>query len=380
MGMIAFFPWVTLETQENHGAFRLLPYQRGRSPAGPDTTLQRTIDAVLLPYCTRPGSPIRGAVILTHEGRPDYTSDLTEDDIADYFVFADSLAFCALAARTFFDTSYVNRDCYRPVIQAFRADSRSVAVESRRRDGSTINLHPAGTFTELKPYHVTITAVKLDQALLQGLLMARATRAWDRYYEAIANFDLANTDSPQVPVHTEAVLLIGALQRVLNCHSSDVNELCERFHDLFKPSTLRSPDTCGSSSPDPGVTARFQRGPSVGDGWLRDFCALRGNLAHGRLTPVYPSIWNVHEHLLLSAFLFPLVVKLMLEREGLYALSETDRVDIDLFEELACVRHFDQEHGSGTTAPWRRIRSPLRMAIRTLRLGLGGPSGTDGAA
>jgi len=370
MGMLAFFPWITLETQLNHGEFRLLPFERGRSPAGPDTPLQRTIDEVLLSYCSRPDHPVRAAVILTHEGRPDFTADLTAEDIASYFVFGDSFAFSALAARTFFDTGYANTDCYRLVIQAFRAESRSVAVESRRRDGSTVSLHPAGSFTESRPHHVSITATKVDQHLLLGLLNARARGDWDRYYEAIANFNLANTDSQQIPIHTEAVLLIGALQRALNCRSSDVNELCERLHDLFKPSAPKSPTTCRATSPDPGVMAKFQRGPSVTDGWIRDFCALRGNLAHGRLTPVYPSIWNVHEHLLLGAFLFPLVVKLVLAREGLYSLTETDRVDIDLFEELACVRHFDRDYTPGATAPWREIRNPLRMAIRTLRLDL----------
>jgi len=216
-----------------------------------------------------------------------------------------------------------------------------------------------------RPPHVSGGAPEVDDGLLRALLTARASAEWDRWYEAIVSFNLANTDHPKMSATIEAVLVVGALQRLLNCRGSDVNELCERFNQLFRPTERKTVASCGVSSPDPGVTERFRRAESVSDGWLRDFYALRGNLAHGMTTPRYPSVWNVHEHLLLSAFLFPRLVKLALAEGLIYALTGTDEADIDLFEELACERHLVEGNSPEEHRwPWTRIRSPMRIALK----------------
>jgi hypothetical protein len=69
--------------------------------------------------------------------------------------------------------------------------------------------------------------------------------------------------------------------------------------------------------------------------WVRDLYRLRGDLAHGKVSPRFPSIWKTDEHLLLAAFVFPLLVKSLLSAAGAYTLTEGDEVSIDAFERLA---------------------------------------------
>lgn len=345
------------------GEFSLLPYRRAKRPARDDAHLQAQIDAVLAPYISATGRPVQDAVIV-RLANCEITADLTEDDAVPLFVFAELLAFSGLSDREFFGSRYCNRDSFRIVIQGFRPESHTVVIVSRRRDGATHNIMSAGTYQVPIPPHASRYRVDERQLpLLKALLEARENRSWGQYHEAISSFNLANTDTPDITQTTEAILMIGALQRLLECRSGSANQLAERFYTAFQPTETVSPSNCQRESAEPQITAAFRRRTAVREAWIHDFYALRGQFAHGTLEPRYPSIWTVHEHLLLGALAFPLLVKLLLSRDGLYQLSDEDRMYVDAFEPLACAHHFDQteDFPDRSQFAWAKIMSRAKI-------------------
>jgi hypothetical protein len=60
------------------------------------------------------------------------------------------------------------------------------------------------------------------------------------------------------------------------------------------------------------------------DAWVQDFCNSRNAAAHGVSSDAMSSVWSTQNHLLFSAWLFPLMVKKVLANAGLYQLSDED--------------------------------------------------------
>lgn len=91
--------------------------------------------------------------------------------------------------------------------------------------------------------------------------------------------------------------------------------------------------------------------------WVRDLFRLRGNLAHGKIESRYRPVWSLREHLLLGSFVYPLVLKLELQKSGLYVICEEDQGLLDLFEALACEELFApmSNPNDPNSYPWRQV-------------------------
>ncbi len=74
------------------------------------------------------------------------------------------------------------------------------------------------------------------------------------------------------------------------------------------------------------------------ESWAREFYRYRGNYAHGQLRPYGKAQWPREQHLLCGAIAFPLLLKILLQREGVYRLTKRDAAQADalarLLEEL----------------------------------------------
>ena len=92
---------------------------------------------------------------------------------------------------------------------------------------------------------------------------------------------------------------------------------------------------------------------------MRDFYRLRNDYAHGKRISGRPRIWIPQEHLLLGAYSFPLLVKILLEDEY-YRLSEDDIDDIELFEQLVEANILKKPKKSEQWE-WNKIRSDYKF-------------------
>jgi hypothetical protein len=179
---------------------------------------------------------------------------------------------------------------------------------------------------------------------------ARIQPWWDQFFEAIFWFNRANTDSDSVIPQIEAVETIGAFERLLGLHNGSEKELRRELSSCFIPTKEMLRENSERSK-------RFESCRTVRQAWITDFFRLRGDHSHGRRKARYISAWSLKEHLLLGAFLFPLLTKVKLSKAGLYTLSRRDRAGLDAFEVLASADLFERQMEDATSQdyPWNRI-------------------------
>lgn len=354
MSMLSFFPWYQIEEPMDLGLFELLPYERALKPVGIGHEIQETIDVVLKPYYHSHQLQVSHGMLMKLKDKG-LIDDLNENERSDAFSFSEIVSLAGLCSREYFDLTYCNSHNFTFIIQSFRGTSGGVAVTSRRRDGSTSGYVAPGTFKEIQPHHVSSSMVtNLDSTLFNSLVVFSNHENGERLVEASFGFNRANTDSPTVPDASEAVLMVGAFERILGVDNGREDLLAEKFCDKFSP---HSPMPIEANPRIPRNT--FTNSNSVREIWIRDFFRVRGNLAHGRRRSEYRSIWSVREHLLLAAYAFPLLVKTLMVQTGCYAFSPQDSFDIDVFERLTSVELLKApiDQNGSHDFHWNRVRN-----------------------
>lgn len=363
MGTIAFFPWMHLRERAHTSAFDLLRYRRGLEPLGQDSS-QAQLDTLLEPYREAPGGRLGKATLLQLHGKS-LLEDLSDDEIELVLRFGELVAFAGLAARRFFDqTGYSNRDNFRLIVQRFVDPGSGMLVISRRRDGSNWTAVTKSAMMVVKPHHVaTAPWQSIDEPLLESLLQCTTHSIWRELEEGIVGFNAASTDSPDVREESEAVAIVGALERAFGLRGGDENELASAFIGGISPNESIKPDDCARVTTSPR-RERFEKYSSLREVWVRDFYRLRGDHAHGKLAPHYTPMWGLREHLLIASLVFPLVVKSRLVGENVYEWSDSDRSQINALEGLLCQDHFQERKGDGSlVSPWSKTLEKEHMKV-----------------
>ena len=329
MPQLAFFPWIELACDIDAGDYSLRRFERRRRP-GPDAESQATIDAVLAPYRDLRDESIRTAVILAAHDR-DLTEHPSDKDRADLFLFAELFAFTALAAREFFSYEYYNRDDLRLVIQAFEDPRDGAFMEMRRRDGVHRSRVTGDHYKVQVPAHVSPVGkvIKPDCALLEALLRSRSCEEWSGLYRGIVLFNQANTDAPDMSMDAELVLTYAAMEQILGVSGSDDRRFHAKFAEAWNPSREVPQGEWRVLPTDKPWTKNSLRAC-----WAFDLHVCRGHLAHGNDEGALPSRWTVRQHLLLTSFTVPRLVKRVLSRMGLYEPTDADEGDINALEPL----------------------------------------------
>lgn len=351
--VIAFFPWVHIDEPLIVGRLRLLPYARGRLPGDGPKVAQKDIDAVLRAYAVRKNQVVQKATLL-ELGTWRLGQDASRR-VDPLFTARELIAFSALAERQLFGQfSYCNFDTYALTIQRYHAGSAGAfSFFTRRRDGGTNQLWDTKEFTFLKPLHVEFDAkIKIDRSLVAALL--KADNADKLPLEAIIEFNRANTDSQDVPSHTEVVMTKSALEFLFGIGEKR-DELVRALNAVIP---LRNPPWPNGPLRKKWQT-KFPKAARPLEAWGREFCDLRGGAAHGQRRGGDRFIWSERAHLAFASILFPLLVKQRLAGDGFMELQERDAVHLELIEAYLMHNPFiarrrkrpPREH------PWRRIYS-----------------------
>jgi len=192
----------------------------------------------------------------------------------------------------------------------------------------------------------------IDVPFLRALYAAQGQPWWDHAFEAISAFSRANTDNQSVLPQSEATQMIGAFERLFGLAGGDEKALRKSLSTRFVPVPELPFTSC-----ERFAARRYATCSSVREAWIADFFRLRGHLSHGHRGNKYPSAWSLNEHLLLGAFLFPLLLKLMLAEAQLYTLSSRDRASLNAFEKLAAAHPFEKlaERKGSHDWGWNRI-------------------------
>lgn len=356
MSMLLFMPWCPIDKAYHLEPITILPYRRSSALEGLDQRQQSRVDAIMGMYKTIEGNPIDRAAILCFEGKAPI-DELSEAEKEQAFEFADLACFSGLARREFFASagSYCNRDCFTLYGQEFGPTDVGV-LTWRRRQGRTPSNWRMNKITFSVPMHCYFHEVTIDANLLEGLGKHRAQSSpyeWDRWRSSISCFNQANTDSDNIRLQVESILIVGAFQHLLNATHKD-KDVARRFCEAMVPSTSLANCTSRRGSgrwPSSQEPLRYE--------WMREFYQIRNHFAHGRLSPGQPTVWSPREHIVLGAIAFPLLVRCLLKAGGGYGLTNIDRQEIDCFEKLADTKEFLElpaDHQSSLDTHWIQCR------------------------
>jgi hypothetical protein len=348
MGVLAFYPWLTLKARARLGDWSLVPWFREEpDPQHWDAEAQQLIDRVLRPFHAGPEAKVDTATIAIKDGTV-IGNDLADADLEELLNLSELVTFAGLAERRFFaQDGYVNTGSFRLIIQKWQDLGRGVTIRSRRRDGFGTNYIPSQWHKESPSPEVTLNErLQPNQPLIDALVAFRAQPEWSRYSLAIPLFNRANTDGADMSQEMEGVLISSALERLLDSSAKE-SDLAQKFVRLMtRHKHIPRSEWTRVREGD------FKKSETLGDVWIRDFWRIRGMVAHGHRAEDRTAVWTLPEHLLLAAFAFPLLVKLDLMDLGHYELSSLDEVRLDAFEGLLNTSLF--EKSAEGKWPWNR--------------------------
>jgi hypothetical protein len=352
---LAFFPWLVVREPVTVGDVRLIPYRRGVAPGNTETVTQQDIDAILAAYSLRKDNPV-GRATLLEVGAWRNGQDATPEVASDLFRVRELLAFSAMAERRLFRREgYSNYPTFALTVQRYAAgQAGAFSFSVRRLDGGTNHLWDAEEFAFLKPLHVEAGArLEFDQDLFQGLLRADAVDQLE--YAAIQEFNVANTDSLDIPQHLEIVMAKSAFEFLLG-----IDQHWESFVGALLPFVPTFAPN--EEFPCPEFTRwsqRFQRATRPLEAWAREFCVRRNEAGHGIRRGAAPHVWSEDAHLAFASVLFPSLVRLKLVQQGFLTLSELQQVEVDWLEAHLGFDPFAPRVGATKYQPhdWEKIRS-----------------------
>lgn len=218
---------------------------------------------------------------------------------------------------------YSNSECFALYARQYR-EGDAAAPPIFRRDSTPMGLAGAALRVHMPVQTIAVPRLTLNEPLFRALaefrrLMLEEERVgdWAVWAESIYCFNLANTDREGVGGHMEWVLMSSAIERLLGARSSAASVAEKVVAALL---------SIGSLNPS---------GSAVVRDWAKEFYRLRNDFAHGKIRSRQPRSWNSACPLLLGAIAFPLLVKSLLERQGLYQPTEDSRSGIAAFARLA---------------------------------------------
>lgn len=346
---IAFFPWVSLEEPVTVGPLRLIPYERGAQPGDRENVAQADLDGVLRAYALNKNEVVSAGTLM-ELGDWRLGQEADSPHRSNLFRTRELIAFAALAERRLFlgHFDYCNFDTYSFVVQHYEpGHTQGFSFATRRRDGGTKHMWTAGDFAFLKPAHVDGNArMKFDGAFLGALLAADEAKSLP--YEAVVEFNRANTDSQDVPTHTEIVLTKSAFEYLF-----DIGQGVNEFADALRAVV---PERRGDDPPEGPLEQRWRDArPKASrplDAWAREFSDVRGGAAHGKKRGGARFVWSELAHLAFASILFPLLLKKRLAGAS-YALRERDAVELERIEDYLMYDPFLTVNPSGH--PWSHV-------------------------
>lgn len=354
---VAFLPWIRVDERIDAGRLRFIPYIRGQEPGVKTQVSQDVLDRVLAAYVNPPRAPIRECTLVELD---DWTTGHDVPLPERIWLARTCIGMAGLSDRRLFRQhfDYCNFDTYQLVIQRFTDDSAGTfSFTARRRDGVLGHLWDAEEYVWRRPPHVPARArLTPDQAHYAEMLLAVCAKDAG-LSEALEEFTMANTDSPDVPVRAEVVMfksafewLYGISQKVeefVGALTADVGNLLAPLEEV--PESIRKYWASGSPNTPRPLTA-----------WARELCDLRGAAAHGKSVRHKRFRWSPEEHLAFASVLFPLLVRHRLRRRGTLPDDVYDRARLRYIEQLLApdlfARQGDDEH------PWSAFELRCRSA------------------
>ena len=96
--------------------------------------------------------------------------------------------------------------------------------------------------------------------------------------------------------------------------------------------------------------------------WAYEFYQLRNCFSHGNDLAKKQWVWRPEEHLVMASFLYPLLVKVLLSREGKYTLSDNDQASLGATDKLLDTENWGEPRDgkASQASAWQDVLSQER--------------------
>lgn len=142
--------------------------------------------------------------------------------------------------------------------------------------------------------------------------------------------------------------------------------MCKKFGALFRTFGTITVATAKTARTDIEIDrdpARAAAQPNwwVHQKWIEELYDVRSKVVHKGKHLTRKWGWQIDEHLVMAALVLPLTVKLMLERDGHYTLTDDDHARCLAVDKLLAATGWgDRNEGRRTTA-WNSITSKSKL-------------------
>src|SRR5262249_4084609 len=140
----------------------------------------------------------------------------------------------------------------------------------------------------------------------------------------------------------ELIIMATAYEQLFDA-KADKHKLATRFGNLFAPFTLHTAAEALTQRRDIYTQREYREAQlnwPLHKKWLHEMYKVRSKAAHTRQVHTLPWGWNLREHLVMGAWVFPLVIKLKLAADGHYVLSQDDRARCRSVDRLLVVTNW----------------------------------------
>lgn len=329
-GTLAFFPWLKVPNPVVVGGFRFMPIDVSNPAHVVGGAIGHTVKSALSCHVDIQGKPINACTIALRV-RHNTPWDIPDKKQAALYDAARSLALAAMAEHRFFEqlTPHTNSTVFQPVLQRVQAGSGGVSLFVGRRDGA---MRFAGLSMSQLRFQMPLQAYgtecpPISSAFTRALDRARTQKApsWYAIQESLPFFLEGHSEAGSMPDGSSVMLSALTFERLLSQPGHGLNgakKVSEAFAILWKPYTTVTIGQTRKVQPDPDPTMAAQQASwAVHQKWMKELYEARNQHAHGRPRTDRSSNWKLWQHIVFAAFVYPLTVKLLLERDGLYQLS-----------------------------------------------------------
>ncbi len=370
--LLAFLPWLNIPATVPLAGVQFVPFRDRNGQTSPGLSdLEPSLKIILSGFVDLEGQAIGNcAIACIKEKSPIW--DLSQDDQSTIQQAVQLLALAALSGNEYYGGgigSYANTTSFQLLVQRFTEPPSWVSFQIRRRDGVTLDSgYKHGEVRIILPLACKVMrAVPIDEKLVEGLNKAlnSDSSTMRRLIPALSFFNLANTDSDAMLPEAEAILTAAAFEQLLGTDgayesSCEVGELLKSFGSVAAGAARSIRPGIALSS---GYEAQ-QNGWFVHRKWAEELYDLRSKLIHGESLSKRTWGWSPAEHLVMGAFVFPLLVKLCLAREGHYTLDNEDQAKCRSIDPLLSKTEWHKIVGTSSIATlWRETILEAKMEM-----------------
>ncbi len=368
--MVCWLPWLPLWEPVALGSVTFRPFKVNAPLDGCDDLLAQELRSRAERFMDIHAQAVKDMTIAVWNG--DLTFPVLSDDAIKAVLKAARLLILAFhASNTYFPPphgSYVNSSIFEVMIQKFVSGDEFTTVVARRRDGhSKDGGYELSEIRDQAPRAMhSCREASPDKEFLHALnavtQLNAVTHETSDHHRRIANslawFALANTDSLSMPETNELVLLQWSIDHLLNSNGTNC---------AYQKSIMDRLDKFASQNADFSARPLGQM-PKVGKKaflkanqcpilrqWAFHHYSLRNDITHGNDWRSKEWRWSIREHCVFAAWLYPLLVKLILSEHGEYTLTDHDTGALSSVDAILASDNWSQDWQSAIVDEQKRL-------------------------